>query len=86
MKTYQLTIDDKVPIGQSVLALLKSIGNNIVTLVPATSKVRKTTKELEDGDTKEAVIANLKQSFKELKLIKAGKLKGRSADELLKEL
>jgi 3-dehydroquinate synthase class II len=38
------------------------------------------------GDSREAIVANLKQAAKDLKLIKAGKLKGRSARELLNEL
>ncbi|GHT57062.1 hypothetical protein FACS18945_0400 [Bacteroidia bacterium] len=39
-----------------------------------------------DGDSREEIIANLKQAAKDLKLIKAGKLEGRPAMELLNEL
>jgi hypothetical protein len=39
-----------------------------------------------DGDSREEIIANLKEAAKELKLIKAGKLHGRPARELLNEL
>ncbi|GHT62995.1 hypothetical protein AGMMS50239_17940 [Bacteroidia bacterium] len=39
-----------------------------------------------DGDSREEIIANLKQAAKDLKLIRAGKLEGRPVEELLKEL
>ena len=38
------------------------------------------------GDTREEIIDNLKQAAKELKLVREGKLEGRSAYELLNEL
>jgi len=39
-----------------------------------------------DGDSREEIIANLKETAKDLKLLKAGKLETRPARELLKEL
>ncbi|MDR2086401.1 MAG: hypothetical protein LBP72_04415 [Dysgonamonadaceae bacterium] len=42
--------------------------------------------EKEAGDSKEEIIANLTQSFKELQMIKEGKLEGRPAEEFLNEL
>jgi len=42
--------------------------------------------EEDSEDTKEEIVASLKQSFKELKLYKEGKLKGIPAKELLDEL
>ena len=42
--------------------------------------------EENDGDTREEIIANLKGASKDLELIKAGKLKGRPARELLNEI
>jgi hypothetical protein len=42
--------------------------------------------EEDDGDSREEVIASLKETAKELKLLKAGKLKTRPAEELLNEL
>jgi len=39
-----------------------------------------------EGDTREAIITNLKQAAKDIKLIKEGKLEGRNAEELLNEL
>ena len=46
----------------------------------------KVAKEEPDGDSREKIIANLKEAAKDLKLIKAGKLEGRPARELLNEL
>ena len=40
----------------------------------------------DDGDSKEEIISNLKQGFKELKLYKQGKLKTTPAKEFLDEL
>ena len=42
--------------------------------------------EENDCDSREEIIANLKQTAKDLKLLKAGKLKTRPARELLNEL
>ena len=43
-------------------------------------------KSQDDGDTKEEIIANLKQGFREMKLYKEGKLKGTPLNDLLDEL
>lgn len=43
-------------------------------------------KEEKEGDSKEEVIKKLKQGFKEMKLIKEGKLKTTSAKDFLNEL
>lgn len=40
----------------------------------------------EEEDTKEEVIANLRQGFKEMELIKQGKLKGTPFNDFLDEL
>jgi len=46
----------------------------------------KVVEEENDGDSREEIIANLKEAAKSLKLIKEGKLETRPARELLKEL
>ena len=43
-------------------------------------------KEENDGSSREEIIASLKEAAKDLKLIKAGKLKGRPLKEFLDEL
>ena len=42
--------------------------------------------EKHDGDSREEIIASLKQAAKDLQLIQEGKLEGRPAREFLKEL
>lgn len=44
--------------------------------------------QIEDntGDSKEEIVANLTQAFKDLKLLKEGKLQTRPVEELLNEL
>lgn len=42
--------------------------------------------EIDEGDTREEIIANLKEAFAELKLFKQGKVVGRPAKEFLQEL
>ena len=42
--------------------------------------------EKNDGDSREEIITNLKQTAKDLKLLKEGRLETRPARELLKEL
>ena len=39
-----------------------------------------------EGDSKEEVIANLKQGFKEMKMYQEGKMKGTPLDDFLNEL
>ena len=46
----------------------------------------KVVEEENDGDSREEIIANLKQTAKDLKLLKEGKLETRPAREFLKEL
>ena len=43
-------------------------------------------KPYDDGDTKEEIIANLKQGFREMELYKEGKLEGTPLKDLLNEL
>ena len=65
----------KVPEKEYVffMKLIKSLGF---------VKVEKT----DEGDSKEVIINNLKQGFKEMKLMKEGKMKGIPLNEFLNEL
>ena len=42
--------------------------------------------EENEGDSKEAILANIKQGLEEVKLVQEGKVKSRPAKELLGEL
>lgn len=58
--------------------------NHFVELTKSLSYVKKI--EMDDEPTKEEVISNLKRGFKEMQLIKKGKLKTTSAKDFLNEL
>jgi len=49
-------------------------------------KQRRVFKEETDGDSREEIIAKLKEAAKDLKLIKEGKLKGRLLKDFLNDL
>jgi len=71
----KFVIDVKDSKAELFLKFLKTISYVKVKVVPA-----------EECDEKAAIIASVKQAVEEMKLVKAGKLKGRDAMELLNEL
>ncbi|MDR2627738.1 MAG: hypothetical protein LBC40_06865 [Dysgonamonadaceae bacterium] len=75
MVTYQLEIDETLPIGKSILSLLKS-AKEAVSL----KKVK--TKE----ETHSPLYYELDQAFKDVKLMMEGKKKEKTLDELIYEL
>jgi len=70
----KLVIDVKDSKAELFLEFLKTLTYVKVKPVPA-----------EDSDEKAAIIANVKEAVEEMKLVKAGKLKGRDAMEFLNE-
>jgi hypothetical protein len=79
MATYQLQINDKTPLGKSILSLLKS-ADEVVTLLP----VRKKTEEKEE--THSPLYYELQSAFRDVKLMINGKKKEKTAEEFLYEL
>ncbi|MBX2977965.1 MAG: hypothetical protein KF905_01610 [Flavobacteriales bacterium] len=71
----KLVIDVKDNKAELLLEFLKTLSYVKVKAVPA-----------EESDEKAAIIASVKQAVEEMKLVKAGKLKGRDAIEVLNEL
>jgi len=71
----KLVIDVKDNKAELFLEFLKTLSYVKVKSVPA-----------EESDEKAAIIASVKQAVEEMKLVKAGKLKGRPVQELLDEL
>lgn len=71
----KLVIDVKDSKAELFLEFLKTLSYVKVKSVPA-----------KDTDEKAAIISSVKQAVEEMKLVKAGKLKGRDALELLSEL
>jgi hypothetical protein len=77
--TYQVQIDSSIPLGKSILSLLKS-ANEAVTLVPVRSKTAR--KE----ETHSPLYYHLESAFKDVKLMIDGKKKEKTAEEFLHEL
>jgi len=71
----KLVIDVKDSKAELFLEFLKTLSYVKVKPVPA-----------EKADEKDAIIASVKQAVEEMKLVKAGKLKGRPVQDLLDEL
>lgn len=60
--------------------------NHFVELAKNLNYVKKIETDTDDEPTKEEIISNLKQGFKEMQLIKKGKLKTTSLKDFLNEL
>jgi hypothetical protein len=71
----KLVIDVKDSKAELFLEFLKTLTYVKVKPAPA-----------EESDEKAAIIASVKQAVEEMKLVKAGKLKGRPVQDLLDEL
>lgn len=71
----RLVLDVKDSKAEVLLAFLRTIP--YVKVVSASN---------ETSAEKEAILANVREAVEEMKLVKAGKLKGRPAQELLDEL
>ncbi len=76
----QITINIKESRFRFFMELIRSF--DFVTVTEPAHPVR----EANDGDNREALRANVRRGLKEVKLIEAGKLKGRPAHHLLDEL
>ena len=74
MATYSVTINEKTAKGKSILTILHSL-NDVVTIVPQN-------KDISEGNP---LLKQTAQGAKEALDIKAGKLKGKTLDELLNE-
>ncbi|MDR0733590.1 MAG: hypothetical protein LBF08_05985 [Dysgonamonadaceae bacterium] len=79
MVTYQLQINEKMPLGKSIIDLLKS-ATDVVTLLP----VREKTKEKEEKHS--PLYYELQSAFRDVKLMIDGKKKEKTIEEFLAEL
>ena len=80
---------DKVIQDQNPLVVTRENGKNVVLIsidVYNDWKSKVLNVENYDGDTREEIIANLKQAAKDIKMIREGKLEGRPVEELFNEL
>ena len=71
MITYQVSINDTMPIGKSILALLRSLPEAI---------------SLQRVTTKNALYKDLEHAFKDVREIQSGKQKRQTLREFINEL
>ena len=75
MSTYQISINDSMPVGKSILALLRSLPD-VISL-----------QEIAKADTRtDDLYTDLKHAFKDVADIKNGKQKRQTLRELIDEL
>jgi hypothetical protein len=78
MTTYQLQINENVPLGKSIITLLKS-APDVVSLRKSSAKTA-----LKEEDTE--LYKSLNRAFKDVKLMIDGKKREKTLDELIYEL
>jgi len=78
MTTYQLQVNETLPLGRSIVKLLKS-ANDAVTLTP----IRKKTAVKEEHSP---LYYSLKSGFHDVKLMMDGKKRKKTAEEFLYEI
>ena len=79
MATYQISINERMSLGKSIIALLQS-AKEAVTFVPVREKT------MEKTETHSPLYYKLGSAFKDVKLIMDGKQKRQTLDEFLDEL
>jgi hypothetical protein len=77
--TYQIQIDSSVPLGKSILALLKSAGDAVTLKAVRTKSVAKT-------EEHSPLYYDLQSAFRDVRLMIDGKKKKKTAQEFLYEL
>jgi len=83
MTTYQLEIDEATPLGKSIVALLKSANEAVVSLVKKREKRELTYEEVVN---KSDLHRSLDSAFKDVRLMLDGKKREKTAQEFLEEL
>ena len=76
MTTYQININDSVPVGKNILALLQSLPD-VISLKKITTTAVEPSSEL---------YTDLKHAFSDVAEIKSGKQKRQTLRELIDEL
>jgi hypothetical protein len=77
--TYQIQIDSSVPLGKSILALLKSAGDAVTLKAVRTKSVAK-------AEEHSPLYYRLQSGFRDVREILDGKQKRQTLDEFLDEL
>jgi len=83
MTTYQVEINEQIPLGKSILALLKSADEAVVSVVKKREKRELTYDEVVN---KSDLHRQLDSAFKDVRLMLDGKKREKTAQEFLKEI
>jgi hypothetical protein len=83
MTTYQIEIDDATPLGKSIVALLQSANEAVVSVVKKKEKKELTYEEVRN---KSELHRSLDRAFKDVRLMMDGKKPKKTLDELIYEL
>jgi hypothetical protein len=83
MATYQVQINEQIPLGKSIVALLQSANEAVVSLVKKKERRELTYEEVVN---KSDLHRRLDNSFKEVRLMLDGKKREKTLDELIYEL
>jgi len=75
MATYQITVNEKMALGKSLVALLQSVPQAVTFEMPQKKEAKKSD-----------LYHRLDRAFAEVRLIKDGKKKKKTLDELINEL
>ena len=83
MTTYQVEINEQIPLGKSIIALLKSANEAVVSVVKKREKRELTYEEVVN---KSELHRQLDHAFKDVRLMLDGKKRKKTLDELIDEL
>ena len=83
MATYQVQINEQIPLGQSIVTLLKSANEAVVSFVKKKEKRELTYEEVVN---KSELHRQLDSAFKDVRLMLDGKKRKKTLDELIYEL
>jgi len=83
MTTYQVEINEQIPLGKSIIALLKSTDEAVVSVVKKREKRELTYEEVIN---KSDLNRQLDSAFKDVRLMLDGKKRKKTFDELIYEL
>jgi len=84
MTTYQIEINEATPLGQSIIALLQSANEAVVSIVK--KRVKRHELTYEEVVNKSELHRSLDRAFRDMRLMMDGKKPKKSAFQLLEEL
>jgi len=83
MTTYQVKINEQIPLGKSIIALLRSADEAVVSVVKKREKRELTYEEVVNRSD---LHRQLDSAFKDVRLMLDGKKRKKTLDELIDEL